>query len=120
MKKIVREKNRQKRYNHYMLSYKTGKKSTKRLLKVLSHSSGLKIACLVIIFGISFPLAAHAYIDPGTGSFVFQLLISALVGGIFILKTYWQKLKNWIYGSKSMKSDEIPDNNSDYDNEQHD
>ncbi|NCB38571.1 MAG: hypothetical protein EOM80_07365 [Erysipelotrichia bacterium] len=42
---------------------------------------------------------AHAYLDPGTGSFLFQLLVGALVGGIFVIKSYWLRLKNWFSGS---------------------
>lgn len=33
-----------------------------------------------------------AYLDPGSGSFILQLLIAALLGGAFILKSYWQKI----------------------------
>ena len=36
---------------------------------------------------------AQAYIDPGTGSLIIQSLIAALVGGLFLIKTYWNKLK---------------------------
>jgi len=33
-----------------------------------------------------------AYIDPGTGSYLIQLLIASILGGLFALKTYWRKL----------------------------
>jgi len=33
-----------------------------------------------------------AYLDPGSGSFILQLLLAALVGGLFILKTYWKRI----------------------------
>jgi hypothetical protein len=36
--------------------------------------------------------ANAAYLDPGSGSFILQLLLAALVGGGFILKTYWKKI----------------------------
>ena len=36
---------------------------------------------------------AHAYLDPGTGSYIFQMLIASVVGGLFALKMYWRKLK---------------------------
>jgi hypothetical protein len=39
------------------------------------------------------PLAsAHAYVDPGTGSMIVQVLIAALVGGAAILGAFWRKL----------------------------
>lgn len=35
---------------------------------------------------------AHAYIDPGTGSYILQLLIGGSVAAVFLVKMYWQKL----------------------------
>jgi len=37
--------------------------------------------------------SAYAYIDPGTGSLVIQIIIGALVGVGITLKIYWYKLK---------------------------
>jgi hypothetical protein len=42
-------------------------------------------------------LAVHApilplYLDPGTGSFLIQLLAGVLVGGLLAVKIYWRKL----------------------------
>jgi len=36
--------------------------------------------------------ANPAYLDPGSGSFILQLLLAALVGGLFIIKSYWKKI----------------------------
>jgi len=36
---------------------------------------------------------AYAYLDPGTGSYVLQLLIAAIVGMIFGIKTFWNNIK---------------------------
>lgn len=36
-----------------------------------------------------------AYLDPGSGSFILQILIAALVGGAFIIKTYWKKITSF-------------------------
>jgi hypothetical protein len=38
------------------------------------------------------PLEQRAYLDPGSGSFLIQLLVAALLGGLFLLKTYWRKI----------------------------
>ena len=35
-----------------------------------------------------------AYLDPGTGSFIIQLLIGGIVGAGLLLKTYWGRLKS--------------------------
>lgn len=36
-------------------------------------------------------LNGHAYLDPGSGSFILQLLIAALVGSMFIFRSSWKK-----------------------------
>jgi len=37
-----------------------------------------------------------AYLDPGTGSYILQLLMMVLVGGVVAIKTFWQSIKNFI------------------------
>ena len=49
---------------------------------------------------------AQAYIDPGTGSYIFQLLIAGFLAGIFFIKTFWTKIKLWINGILGHKSSE--------------
>lgn len=39
-----------------------------------------------------------AYLDPGSGSFILQLLIAGLLGGAFIVKTYWRKIISFFRG----------------------
>ena len=36
---------------------------------------------------------AFAYIDPGSGSIVIQVVIAALVGAGIAVKLFWEKLK---------------------------
>lgn len=36
-----------------------------------------------------------AYIDPGVGSFVFQMLIAGLVGASFLIKVFWKQIKRF-------------------------
>lgn len=35
----------------------------------------------------------HAYIDPGTGSLIIQMLIASFIGGLFLIKVFWGKVK---------------------------
>jgi hypothetical protein len=37
-----------------------------------------------------------AYIDPGTGSFVIQIVIAALAGCSLAIKIYWSKIKTFV------------------------
>ena len=50
-----------------------------------------------LLIGLASPLAiGHAYLDPGSGSFLLQLLIATAVGGLFLVKTYWGKIKTFV------------------------
>jgi hypothetical protein len=46
------------------------------------------------------PGDAAAYLDPGSGSFVFQILISALLGAAVVLKTSWRRLRDFFLSSR--------------------
>jgi hypothetical protein len=46
-----------------------------------------------------------AYLDPGSGSFILQLLIAALVGGGFLIKTYWKKITGFVARIFNRRSD---------------
>ncbi len=46
------------------------------------------------------PGDASAYLDPGSGSFVFQILISALLGAAVVLKTSWRRLRDFFFSSR--------------------
>jgi hypothetical protein len=38
------------------------------------------------------------YLDPGSGSFLIQLLIAALLGGAFVIRSYWKKIQGFFRG----------------------
>jgi hypothetical protein len=57
----------------------------------------IKIILLMAIFTCFPMLDAYAYIDPGTGSIVFQAIIGALVGVGITLKIYWIKIKEKLF-----------------------
>ncbi len=57
------------------------------------------VALALLITAISIPSAAHAYVDPGTGSYFLQILIAGLLGAAFAVKLYWRKIKNFLAGS---------------------
>ena len=47
---------------------------------------------LVTVF---YSAPAYAYLDPGTGSIILQLLLGGVAGGIVIFKLYWARLKSF-------------------------
>ncbi len=41
---------------------------------------------------------AYAYLDPSTGSYVFQTVLAGLLAGIFTLKLFWRSLRSRVSG----------------------
>ena len=54
------------------------------------HTRWLIVIVPLLLVVVSRP--AEAYVDPGSASYVFQLAMGALLGGIFVLRTYWTRL----------------------------
>jgi hypothetical protein len=52
------------------------------------------------------------YIDPGSGSYLVQVIIAALLGGLFYFKRMWLKIKLFFTGKKK---DPAADNTEPYD-----
>jgi hypothetical protein len=36
-----------------------------------------------------------AYLDPGSGSFLIQILIALAIGSAFAIRTFWGRIKNF-------------------------
>ncbi len=53
----------------------------------------ITILVVFALFHLLIPKNTYAYLDPGTGSFIIQMLIASIVGGLFILKLYFNKIK---------------------------
>jgi len=54
---------------------------------------------LILLIAINVQ-SAYAYMDPGTGSILFQALIGALAGVAITLKIYWYKIKERLMRKK--------------------
>ena len=60
------------------------------------------LAMAISVFVLScliFPQTSYAsqkvcaYIDPGTGSLILQMILGILFGGLFVVKLFWHKIK---------------------------
>ncbi len=51
----------------------------------------LIIFCL--LYFLLFPHIIYAYIDPGTGSYIIQLVIAGFIGLSIGVKIFWKKIK---------------------------
>ena len=96
-------------------------------LKIMAFSESkplrnkICVKALLLFFWLGVIPSAQAYLDPGTFSFVIQTLIAALVGALFVVKSYWLSIKNWFFGKTpehcdSHKENEPPTNQSNSDN----
>lgn len=46
-----------------------------------------------LVFLFSLPKISYAYVDPGTGSYIFQILIAGFFASIFFFKSALKKVK---------------------------
>jgi len=67
--------------------------------------SYVKTLVLIDTFHAIFHHKLCAYLDPGTGSIILQVLIAGLCGGLFAIKLFWRQIKSFFKNlfSKSNK-----------------
>ena len=59
------------------------------------YSRIMIISAVLAIINLSFPSNTYAYLDPGTGSYLIQMLLAALLGGLFAIKLFWRKIRDF-------------------------
>jgi hypothetical protein len=62
---------------------------------------------LVMLVVVSLPVTfvarpSLAYIDPGTGSMVFQAILATLLGGVFLIKSFWFRINQFLFRKKTV------------------
>jgi hypothetical protein len=50
---------------------------------------------LVLMTVMLFAVPAHAYLDPGTGSMILQVILGGVAAASVALKLYWQRIKGF-------------------------
>ena len=68
---------------------------------------------LALTLSFGFPASVHAYLDPGTGSYIFQIVLAAIVGLGFVIKVYWKKITGFFTGIFSKGPDADTDDSED-------
>ena len=58
---------------------------------------------LLVWYTIS-PPPAHAYLDPGSGSMMVQLLLAGFAGLAIAAKVFWRRIKSFFTRSKDGKT----------------
>ncbi|MFA6253382.1 MAG: hypothetical protein WCV69_03675 [Patescibacteria group bacterium] len=54
--------------------------------------------------------SAQAYLDPGSGSLLFQIIVGGVLSGLFAIKLYYRKIKLFFKNKKSNKQENIEHN----------
>ena len=70
----------------------------------MNHRALLILAGTVALLFVSAP--ASAYIDPGTGSFLVQGIIAAVLGAAMVIKMYWHRIKSVLRGRSVKDNDD--------------
>jgi len=61
---------------------------------------------VVLVSTVIFSPDAYAYLDPGSGSYMLQILLGTLVAGFFAIKQYWHRLKYFFKERFGKKEDQ--------------
>ena len=55
----------------------------------------IKTPVVPVFFYFTFPETLDAYLDPGTGSIILQVVIGVAVGGLFTITLFWHRVKTF-------------------------
>jgi hypothetical protein len=55
-----------------------------------------RLAIIFIFIFLFFVNNAYAYLDPGTGSYILQLIAASLFAGLLLFKNFWVKMREII------------------------
>ena len=66
---------------------------------------------IVLFLSLIAPSAAYAYLDPGSGSMLLQLVLGGLAGLAVIAKLYWHRLLG-LFGMNAQQEESDSETNS--------
>jgi cytochrome b561 len=61
-----------------------------------TRSTATWFVLVVLCFWLLIVPAANAYVDPGTGSYVFQVLIGVFLGAAVAVKVFWRRIWGFV------------------------
>jgi len=59
---------------------------------------------LAILIHLDLSQSAHAYLDPGTGSMLLQLVLGGVAGAAVVVRLYWARVKGF-FSHQNKKKD---------------
>ena len=63
----------------------------------------MKILIFLICFFFTNTKLAYSYLDPGSSSYILQLIVGAIAGLFVTIKIYWLKIKSFFFKIKKPK-----------------
>lgn len=78
-----------------------GPKPVRRGAGMRCSARWMAVATLMVVLTAA---PAYAYVDPGSASMFFQILIGTLLGAVVAVKVYWNKLKSLFRRDISQKN----------------
>jgi hypothetical protein len=66
-------------------------------------TTALALSALALLF---FAVPAYAYIDPGTGSMIWQVLLAGALGLFFVVRTYGRRILNALRRKPTAESED--------------
>jgi hypothetical protein len=67
----------------------------------------IRFTLVIALLLLCIPSGLFAYIDPGSGSYIIQVIIAAFLGGAVAIKVFWQRIKNFFASRFSKKPQEL-------------
>lgn len=64
---------------------------------------------MFILLIVVFPRDVHAYLDPGTGSMVFQAVVAGIAAAAYAVRSYWSSIRTWFGRSDANPAGEFHD-----------
>ena len=80
---------------------------------VIKSAPAAHVVLLALGFVLTVPVPALAYVDPGTGSYLFQLAAAGLLAGMFTLRRYWEVPRRRSGAVGVRRTNDPPDNDVD-------
>ncbi len=65
-------------------------------MRAMKKKKTIAFVAMTATIVLLFPKPAHAYLDPGTGSYLLQLLIAGVLASLFAVKLFWKQVKTFL------------------------
>lgn len=77
------------------------------MARLTTPNDTIKVLSILFLAGLGalYPSTSHAYLDAGTGSYGFQMLLAVGLAAAFIIKLNWKRLKSKFSGASEKDRD---------------